>query len=215
MNELSQFLVSHAEPVIFIAIFLEQLGLPIPAAPILLAAGALAAQGALNPITALVVTIGACLMADLFWFYVGRRGGDGLLRFLSRLPLWDASSFSRTDRVFQQYGMSAMVAAKFIPGFGFLMPALAGALGTGPGKFLKFDLLGAILYGIFYLELGLLFSHEVSSLLDWLSQFGAVVTAFAIVVVLLFALHKYSHRRKEMTPAPSSAPPILTTLPGA
>jgi membrane protein DedA with SNARE-associated domain len=212
MNETSEFLVGHAELIIFLAIFAEQLGVPLPAAPVLVAAGALAAEGVLNPVLALGVTIVACLLADLVWFYVGRRGGDGLPRILSRLPLCNASSFGRTERFFARYGMSAVAGAKFIPGFGFLLPALSGALGIKAGKFLKFDLLGSIFYGIFYLELGLLFSHELSGFLELIGQFALVLLAVAVALLLILAAGRYSQRRKAMAPPSEPASRVLTTI---
>src|SRR5262245_1976038 len=105
MSQTSQFLASHSGSVLFIAIFAEQIGLPLPAAPLLVTAGALAADGVLNPLTALAITLAACVLPDLLWFRVGRRGGDGFLRFLCRLPLCDSSSFERTERLFAKYGM--------------------------------------------------------------------------------------------------------------
>src|SRR5262245_62155601 len=116
MNQMSEFLASHSGAVLFLTIFAEQLGLPFPAAPVLVAAGALAADGAVNPALAVGVTVAACVLADLIWFHIGRRSGDGLSRLLRRLPLCDSSSFGGTERLFAKYGMSAVVAAKFVPG---------------------------------------------------------------------------------------------------
>lgn len=215
MNELRQFLVGHAEAVLFLAIFAEQLGVPFPAVPILLAAGALIADGALNPATALGITIVACMLADLIWFYVGRVGGNGPLRFLCRLFLRDASSFGRTERAFAKYGMSAVVAAKFIPGLGLLVPPMAGAFRIPVGKFLKFDALGSLCYGIFYLELGFLFSHQVTSMLELISQFGVVSAALVLAPLLIFVACKYAKRRKTSTTTSEAAPAALATISGA
>src|SRR5215510_13018529 len=110
MNQMSQFLVSHSGPVIFLAIFAEQIGLPFPAAPLLVAAGALAADGALSPTMAASVTVVACLLADLIWFHVGRLGGGAFFNFLCRLSLCDPSYFARTERLFARHGMSAVAA---------------------------------------------------------------------------------------------------------
>jgi len=90
MSQTSQFLASHSGSVLFIAMFAEQIGLPLPAAPLLVAAGALAADGVVNPVTALTITLVACLLPDLLWFGVGRRGGNGFLRFICRLALCDS-----------------------------------------------------------------------------------------------------------------------------
>lgn len=211
MNETTQFLANHTTPVLFLAIFIEQIGLPIPAAPLLVAAGALVADGALNPALAIFVTLAACVLPDLLWFHIGRRGGKGLFRFLCRLPLCDASSFERTERLFAKYGMSAVVGAKFIPGLSVLIPPLAGALKIDLQKFLKFDALGSLIYGIFYLELGFLFSTEVNDLLDLFGQFSAVTLLLAVSLVLIFITCKYVQHRKSTLPASAPAPKALAT----
>lgn len=207
--------MSHAQPVLFLAIFAEQLGVPLPAVPVLVAAGALAADGALHPATALGITIVACMLADVIWFYIGRRGGGGLFRFLCRLFLRDASCFARTERLFAKYGMTAVVAAKFVPGVGFLVPPMAGAFGIRVRKFLKFDALGSLLYGVFYLELGILFSQQVNGVLEWISRFGVASVAFVSALLMIFVGYKYARRGKVSTRASEPASRALAASPGA
>ena len=161
MSETAQFLANNAGSILFVAIFVEQAGLPLPAAPVLLAAGALAASGDLSAGMAIGVTVAACVLADVIWFYLGRRAGTGLMRLLARLPF--GSSLSRTEQLFARYGISAIAAGKFVPGLSFLIPALAGTFKIGVGKFLRFDALGSLVYGTFYVVLGFLFSNQVSS----------------------------------------------------
>jgi len=204
MNQLNQFLTAYAEPVLFLALFAEQLGLPLPAAPILVAAGALAADGALNPGLAVGITIVACVLADMIWFYVGRRGGAGLRRFLCKLALRDASSFERTERLFARHGMTAVAAAKFVPGLGLLMPPMAGAFGIDLRRFLRFDALGSFLYVTFYLELGVLFSNEVNGLLKLISRFGVASATLAFALVMIFVAYKYVRRRKASKRSPDA-----------
>ena len=211
---MSQFWVSHSESVLFIAIFAEQIGLPLPAAPLLMAAGALAAGGALSPATALAVSLAACVLPDSLWFCVGRRGGDGLLRFLSRLPLCDSASFGRTERLFAQYGMPAVAAAKFFPGLSLLMPPLAGAFRISFGRFLCFDALGSLLYAVFFLGLGFLFRDEVNGLLDVLNRFGIGTVVVASALIVIFVARKWAQRRKRAKPTPATVSRALVTVPG-
>jgi membrane protein DedA with SNARE-associated domain len=219
MNEIAQFLMNHAGPALFLAIFAEQVGLPLPAAPVLVAAGALAADGALSPALAIGVTVVACVLADLIWFYLGRRGGGGLLGFLCRFSIGGTSGFGRTERLFARYGMSAVAAAKFVPGLGLLMPTLAGAFRIGVGKFLWFDALGSLLYVSFYLELGFLFRDEVNGVLESLSQLGLGTVALGSAFVMIFVACKYAQRRKLASAAARSASDAasraLATIPGA
>jgi membrane protein DedA with SNARE-associated domain len=213
MNQMSQFLVSHGEPVLFLAIFAEQLGLPLPAAPLLVATGALAANGTFSPSMAVAVTVGACVLADLIWFYLGRRGGERLLHFLCQRLLSNSSCFGRTERLFTRYGMSAVAAGKFVPGLSPLIPALSGAFRIGAGKFLCFDALGSLLYGMVYVALGFLFTNEVNAVLEWLSDFGTSTVALALASVAIFLGYKYAQRRKAAKPAAVAARPIVA-VPG-
>lgn len=196
MNEMSHFLASYAGPVLFLAIFAEQLGVPLPAAPLLLAAGALAAEGALDLPALIALTVVACVLADLCWFYAGRKTGHGLLRFVCRLLRCDASYPARTERFFARHGMSAVAMAKFIPGLGLFVSPLAGASGFTARKFLWIDTLGSLLYVSFYLELGFLFNNQVAGLLALLERFsmGVVAIAFAFGIFLLICKHLHKHK---------------------
>ena len=200
MNELGPFLANNAGLAIFATIFAEQLGVPLPAAPVLVAAGALAADGALNPALALGVTLAGCVLADGFWYYVGARGGSKLVRILCRILLGDDSQVEQAQRFFAKYGVSAIAGAKFVPGLSLLMPALSGAFGIGARRFLWFDALGSLLYGICYLGLGFHFRDEVNRIFGFLSQFGIGIYALMLAPVLVFAGWKYLRRRKAEKP---------------
>jgi membrane protein DedA with SNARE-associated domain len=214
MNEFGPFLVNNAGLAIFATIFAEQIGVPLPAAPVLVAAGALAADGALNPALALGVTLVGCVLADALWYYVGVRGGSKLIRLMCRLSLGDESHMEGAQRLFAKYGMSAIAGAKFVPGLSLLMPALSGAFRTGTARFLWFDALGSLLYGACYLGLGFLFRDEVNSILEFLSQFGSGIFALMLAPVLVFAGWKYL-RRKARKSATESHTGVLVATTGS
>jgi rhodanese-related sulfurtransferase len=116
MNDTIQFLIRHGGFLLFSAMLVEGLGLPIPAIPWLLAAGALSRTNQLNPFLALSAAMLACLIADSAWFVVGRFGGNRALRFLCRISLEPDSCVRRTQNIFERFGMRAVLAAKFLPG---------------------------------------------------------------------------------------------------
>src|SRR5881628_2349064 len=142
MNETLEFLVRHGALVLFAAVFVEQMGVPLPAAPWLLAAGALGATGKLNWFIALGAATFGSALADVIWFYLGRYGGQRVLSLLCRISLEPDSCVRRTQDVFTRYGMRGVVAAKFIPGLSTLAPPLAGISGVGAPRFLLFDGVG-------------------------------------------------------------------------
>jgi membrane protein DedA with SNARE-associated domain len=148
MNETLEFLVRHGATVLFAAVFIEQMGVPQPAAPWLLAAGALSGTGKMNWLPALsAAAFGSVLMADLIWFYLGRHGGQRVLSLLCRISLEPDSCVRRTQNLFTRYGMRGVLVAKFIPGLSTLAPPLAGNSGVNAPRFLFFDGLGSLLYG--------------------------------------------------------------------
>src|SRR5215471_8674225 len=153
----TQFLINNGLPVVFGAVFVEQMGLPLPSLPWLLAAGALSATGKFNAVLGLGLVVIACLMADAFWFYLGRYRGNKVLGFLCRISLEPDSCVRRTQNVFTRYGLRGIVIAKFLPGMSTVAPPLAGMSGTHVGRFLLADGLGSLLYGIAFLALGYLF----------------------------------------------------------
>ena len=82
MHSTLEFLVHHGYVVLLGWVFAEQIGLPIPSLPILLAAGALAGTGRLSFFGSLVMAMVASLMADTIWFQLGRLKGIKVLQFL-------------------------------------------------------------------------------------------------------------------------------------
>ena len=124
MDETTQFLVNHGLPLVFAAVFLDQIGLPLPAIPWLLAAGALSATGKLSPFSALGITVLACLLADTLWFYLGRYRGHRVLGLLCRISLEPDSCVRRTQNLYTRYGLRGVVLAKFVPGSEHGGPAL-------------------------------------------------------------------------------------------
>jgi len=142
MNETLEFLVGHGAAVLFAAVFVEQLGVPLPAAPWLLAAGALAATGKISWFVALTAATFGSVLADLIWFYLGRYGGHRVLSLLCRISLEPDSCVRRTQDLFTRYGMRGVVAAKFIPGWRTLAPRLGGMAGVAAARFFAFVGLG-------------------------------------------------------------------------
>jgi len=75
MHSAMDFLLRHGYIVLFVAVALEQIGLPIPSGPVLLAAGALAGSHRLNLGPALALAVAASLICDSLWFALGRLRG--------------------------------------------------------------------------------------------------------------------------------------------
>src|SRR6266446_5930879 len=163
MNETIGFLIQHGSSLLFGWLLAEQLGLPIPAIPLLLAAGALAGSGSMSLLVALVSAIAGAILGDAVWFLLGRRRGAKVLHLLCRISLEPDSCVRRTEEVFGRYGIRSLLFAKFVPGLSTAAPPLAGVFGMGWPRFLLFDGIGVLLYTGVFTGLGVLFSAQLEA----------------------------------------------------
>jgi len=196
MGNTTQFLINHGLPLVFGAVFLEQMGLPIPAPPWLLGAGALSASGKFSLVLAIGLTILACVAADLFWFYLGRYRGNQVIGLLCRISLEPDSCVRRTQNVFTRYGPRGLVVAKFVPGLSTVAPPLAGMSGTSLGQFLLYDGLGSLLYGGCYIILGYFFSNQIEQIVEALASVAGSTLGLIAAVIILFIGFKYWQRQR-------------------
>jgi len=196
MAELIAFLLRYGYVVLFVAVFLEQFGVPIPSAPILLAAGALAAHGNLSFFTVLALGVVASLMGDLVWYQLGRSRGHEVLKLICRLSLEPDSCVRRTENVFARHGDRALLLAKFIPGFGVAVPPMAGHLGMRLGRFVLLDGLGAILWICVFSGAGFLFSEQIESVALMLARLGNGAVILAAGGLAGYLVGKYVQRRR-------------------
>jgi membrane protein DedA with SNARE-associated domain/rhodanese-related sulfurtransferase len=196
MNNTLEFLVRHGTTVLFAVVFVEQMGIPLPAAPWLLAAGALAAAGKMNWAMALGAATISSLLADMIWFYFGRHYGHRVLNLLCRISLEPDSCVRRTQDIFTRNGMRGVVAAKFIPGLSTLAPPMAGSSGVNASRFLLFDGLGSLLYAGCFMLLGALFSRQLEQVLNALAGLGGSALAVVGGLAALYLGYKYWQRQR-------------------
>jgi membrane protein DedA with SNARE-associated domain len=196
MREAVQFLINQGYIVLFLWVLFEQLGLPIPVAPILLAAGALAGIGKLNFFLVFILACLAAFLSDQFWYQLGLRRGSKVLPFLCRISLDPDSCVQRTKRIFARYGARSLLAAKFIPGLNTIGPPLAGILRMRLLQFLLFDGLGILIWvGVFTL-LGYQFGQEIEEHVTNTRGMGAWVGLVVPVGLVVYILWKYIQRRR-------------------
>jgi membrane protein DedA with SNARE-associated domain/rhodanese-related sulfurtransferase len=196
MNDTLEFLVRHGAAVLFGMVFVEQMGMPLPAAPWLLAAGALAAAGKMNWAMALGAATFGSLLADMIWFYFGRFYGSRVLSLVCRISLEPDSCVRRTQGIFTRNGMRGVILAKFIPGLSTLAPPMAGSSGVGTPRFLIFDGLGSLLYGGSFILVGALFSRQLEQVLKALAGLGGGALAVVAGLVALYVGYKFWQRQR-------------------
>ena len=176
-------LALHGYSILFAAVFLEAVGLPIPAALALLIAGGASARGSLQGWYALGGALLATLAGDTLMFVMGRYTGWWLLGLLCRISLNPESCILRSADSFYRRGRTLLVVAKFIPGINTMAPPLAGCMNMSLMQFLGLDLAGAALYTGAYFGVGFLFSGALEAITRGYQTLGRVVGWVVIVLV--------------------------------
>ncbi len=196
MDHVTQFLIQHGYLVLFLWVLGEQVGLPIPAAPLLLAAGALAGAGRMNLALAFVLGVVASLLSDFFWYQIGRHRGSPVLHLLCRISLDPDSCVNRTKDLFSRHGTRSLLIAKFVPGLNTAAPPLAGIVRMHPLSFLLFDGLGASLWVGAFVTPGYLFSEKIEAIATYAEQLGGSVLVLLAGGTVAFAAWKYINRKR-------------------
>ena len=197
-------LLTYGYFLIFGWVLLEQLGLPLPATPVLLAAGALSATEHMNFPAALLSGTAACLVADISWFYFGRRYGHAVLRILCKFSLESTVCVRRTHDSFGKRGAYTLLFAKFVPGLSVVAPPVAGQTGMSLGRFLAFDTGGALIWVGTLLLSGRLFGDLLNhdpSLLDWVGRFGGALLILGILGFLASRIYRSRAYMKKLRTA--------------
>lgn len=180
----THILLTYGYLLLFAWVLIEQLGVPLPATPVLIAAGALSAQRQISFGEAFMVSLIACLAADSAWYFIGQRYGNFVLRLLCRMSLEPTVCVQRTRASFGRTRRSTLLYAKFVPGLAILAAPVAGQSGISYGSFLLFDAVGAAIWIGALLAGGRIFAdalHRDPTLMNWVGQFSGVLLLLGIV----------------------------------
>jgi membrane protein DedA with SNARE-associated domain/rhodanese-related sulfurtransferase len=183
VTEHLQFLLHYGYALLFAWVFVEQIGVPLPSIPILLAAGALIGTHQFNAPITLIVPVIASLIADFFWYELGRRKGIRVLRLLCKISIEPDSCVRRTENTFAKQGSRSLLISKFIPGLGIMTPPLAGIFHMKLRKFLAMDGLGALIWAGAYVGVGYAFSNQIEVIARHAAHLGI---GLVILVVAAF-----------------------------
>jgi membrane protein DedA with SNARE-associated domain len=186
MDDFLTLFARHGYGLLALIVFVEAIGMPVPAALALLAAGAACALHVMHPLPAILIATSAMITGDTLMFWVGRFSGWGLLGFLCRVSMNPETCILRSAESFYKRGKATLLFAKFVPGLNTMAPPLAGSMRMSPWKFLRYDLGGALLYILAYAGAGFLFSGFMRTI-----KHGLAVASHTFEILLILAAIAY------------------------
>ncbi|MDP9009348.1 MAG: VTT domain-containing protein [Pseudomonadota bacterium] len=190
MGTLNTALAQHGYSILAAIVFLEAIGVPVPAAVALLIAGGAVARGVLQAQYVVGMALFAMLAGDTLMFLLGRYTGWWLLGLLCRISLNPESCILRSADSFYRRGRTLLIIAKFIPGINTMAPPLAGSMNMRLATFLRLDLAGAVLYAGSYFVVGFVFSGALDAVTRGYDSVGRILGWVVIGVVVAYLLFR-------------------------
>ncbi len=180
--------------VLFVNVLCNQLGVPVPAVPTLVVAGAMAADGRLPAGGVFGLAVAACLIGDSVWYAAGRLFGARVMSLLCRVSLTPDICVNQTQTSFERWGSKVLIVAKFVPGLGLVAPPLAGATRMGVARFVLYSVLGGSLWVGAALLGGVLLKPQIEQLLPHAAGLGGAAVALILALLVLYITYKWWDR---------------------
>jgi len=180
--------------ILFLIIFCET-GLVVtpflPGDSLLFAVGALAATGALDVSSVVILLTAAAIIGDNVNYWIGYTIGPRVFqgessRFFNRKHL------ERTHRFYEKYGGKTVILARFIPIVRTFAPFVAGIGRMTYGRFLLYDVPGGVAWIAIFVYAGYFFGNIPIVK----RNFTLVVFAIVFISLLPAVIEYVQHRRR-------------------
>lgn len=194
-NDLFAFFSYYSYWIVFFGVMLDNAGFPVPGEIFLLMAGAVIGTAEMDFIKAALVAITGAVMGGSASYYIGKWGGKRLIDLYCDYTLCTRKCSSRTETFYNRFGNFTIPVARFIMGVRVLSAPLAGAAKIAYSKFLILDAVGATVWTISFLFVGLVFADEI---LNVIALFEKIRHGFALIILSIitaFILFKLYRRR--------------------
>jgi membrane protein DedA with SNARE-associated domain len=144
----------HGYAIVFVAILLDNAGLPIPGELLLLIFGVLARNGDLDPMLGLLTASAAAMSGDGIGYWLGRLSGERVLHTYCWLTLGSGKCVRKAVDYYRLHGRATVIFGRFVIGVRAFLSPLAGSAGLPFAEFLLFDALGALTWSGLFIALG-------------------------------------------------------------
>jgi membrane protein DedA with SNARE-associated domain len=173
---------------VFLGVFLENTGVPVPGETMVLAGGALAHAGSLSIGRVIATATVAAICGDNLGFLIGRRGG----RILADRHGWRVGltqpRLVMFDQFFLRYGSATVFIARFVTGLRVFCAVLAGASDLPWSTFLFYNAAGAIVWSTTVAAAGYALAGSWERLEQWIGRTGLIALAAVAAVAAIGAL---------------------------
>lgn len=185
---------------LLIILILCGMGLPVPEDVALLAGGYMVYRGITRyPMTLGVALIGV-IAGDNSLFFLGRRFGTGLVRYLGLGRPNSQRQIKRLTDFMDRHGNRAIFYARFLAGLRALVYLTAGSLGLSPLRFFMYDLFGALISVPMVVSIGYLFGNQLEAAVAWIGGFEKLIWVILGLTLAVYTMRMFFYvREREQT----------------
>ncbi|MEM4267314.1 MAG: DedA family protein [Candidatus Woesearchaeota archaeon] len=168
---------------VFLLMTLESMIAPVPSEAVMPFAGFLVAQGRFNIYLVILASSFGSIVGSLLSYFIGYKGRVLLMKY-GHLLLLRAKDLKIAEKWFSKHGEKTIFVCRFIPVIRHLISVPAGTAKMNLLRFSIYTLLGATIWNVFLLFLGIklqenwTFVHEHSVIIDFFVILIGVVAIF-------------------------------------
>ena len=173
-------------------LFLEDFGVLVPGETVLIASAFYAGLGQLNIFLVIAIGVVASIVGDNVGFAIGNYGGHPLVEKYGKYVFLTKERLDKAESYFNRHGGKIVAVARFFDGLRELNGIIAGISEMKWGKFLIFNIIGAITWVVFWSLVGYYGGSHIDTFLTVELYFTiAVVT----LVIIRFILKRYKKKK--------------------
>ncbi len=180
---------------VFVAIFLEDFGVPLPGETLLIAGALLATRGTLNIYLLMITAWCAAVLGDNVGYSIGRFGGRALALRFGKYVFLTPERLSYAERFFQKRGGLTVIVARFFEILRQLNGVVAGIAGMRWWRFLAFNSAGAALWVAFWSFLFFQLGRRGERVVFLLRRYEPIAAGVLLLVVGAAITLRILHRR--------------------
>jgi membrane protein DedA with SNARE-associated domain len=180
---------------IFLALFIESLGLPIPGLTVALVGAALAGQAKLEIWLVVGLTLLGGVLGGLGGYWLGRTGGRRFLERWGKYILITPDRLEMGERYFHRYGAKILLVGRYLPVLCFGSGLLSGLTRLPYRRFFLYNILSIALWEATHLTLAYIFGRNLDALMEIVNNVGLGMGLFVALLIGLFIFLKLKQRR--------------------
>jgi membrane protein DedA with SNARE-associated domain len=190
----AQWIADYGYVAVFVIVFMETAGIPLPGEITLILAGVAAHTGSLAPVPLIVVGSIAAIGGDNVGYLIGRYGGRRIVLKLARFGHVD-SMLGWGERFFAKHGGKTVFLARWTAGLRIFGAWIAGMTHMPWRTFFLWNAAGGITWVTATVMAGYLFSGSVTRIEGWFGTGGKIAAIVVLGAGLIYGLRLLHHRQ--------------------